>query len=103
MKNAQTVAMSAIRAKYEELNPGGHWFDKDTMRFFKCQLPRTGYLIRGAHYFVTRETNPSDVTKYSVRQLTETGRMETIGEFHSYRFKEDATAAIQSIANQVTA
>ncbi|MGF3942914.1 hypothetical protein ACQX8E_14780 [Staphylococcus aureus] len=97
MKHAKTVPMSEIRAYYAEKN-GGHWFNRDTMRFFKTVLPRTGYLIGDTYYFVTRETNPSNEARYSVRSLSAAGALDTVGKFHSYRFREGATEAIAQIA-----
>ncbi|QBQ74444.1 hypothetical protein BcepSauron_064 [Burkholderia phage BcepSauron] len=100
MKNAKTVTMSTIRAHYAEKNPNGHWFDADAMKFFKTRLPARGWLIFGSYYFVSQETNPSGITKFSVRKIDgETGNVETLGEFHRYSTREQAIEVIEGIAN----
>jgi hypothetical protein len=41
----QTMDVSTIRDKAE-----GHWFDKDTMRFFGTRLTETAYSSDGEHW-----------------------------------------------------
>ena len=86
-----------IRAKYERLKPEGHWFDEGTMRFFKTKLPENGYELASGWYFITRETNPSGISRYSVRRLDDAGDIRTVGEFHSYTSAAAARAAIKQI------
>ena len=92
-----TIPISNVRAFYESAQPEGHWFSKSTMRFFKTKLPRTAYQGPAGTMFVTSETDWSDVTRYSVRVQREDGRIETVGEFHSYSARADAIAEIKRL------
>lgn len=76
--------MSGILDRYKAANPSGHWFDEDTMRFFKTKLGDGGFEADdGAVYFPTSEENWSGERRWSVRRLRPDGRIDTIGEFHS--------------------
>lgn len=94
----KTIPMREIRDFYQRNRPDGHWFDADTMRFFKTKLPENGYeLSTGGVYFVTRETNPSGVSAYTVRRQLHNGDIKTVGEFHKYKTAAAARAAIKEI------
>ena len=57
---------------------GFHWFDPDTLRFFKSRIGGAVYQGPGGVYFVTSECGPSGVRRYTVRQFTpSTGACET--------------------------
>lgn len=93
--------MSEIRAAY---NPGEgrHFFDRATMRFFRSQLPRTGYRGPGGVFFVTSEqfqpsTGPAHARRYTVRKLVGEGDIKTIGEFNKLT-REEATAIARKLA-----
>ena len=68
---------------YVESKGISHFFDRDSMRFFKSKLQVGVYGDRG-QYFITSERNPSGVTAFTVRMVAEDGHVETIGEFHSH-------------------
>jgi hypothetical protein len=62
---------------------GSHWFDPDTMRFFKTRVLEGVYQGAGGVYFVTSEKGPSEARKYSVRKFTpDTADISTVGEFN---------------------
>jgi hypothetical protein len=89
----QAVTIDTIKAT--NLLGGGKWFNKDTMRFFNSHVLPTVYKGK---YFITHETNPSGVKRYSVREAIDGGEsIETVGSFHSYESKEEAIEAIESI------
>lgn len=68
----------AVRAK------GSHWFDPDTMRFFKTRISDKVYQGQGGVYFVTSEEDPSGKRAYSVRSFDPaTANIDTVGDFHS--------------------
>lgn len=93
------IPFSAVRNLYDQHQPHGHWFDKATIRFFRTELPQYAFEAAGARYFVTAETNPSGMRKFSVRkQDTTTGEIDTVGDFHSYNNRREATAAIKHLA-----
>lgn len=69
---------------------GGHWFDKDTMRFFGTTIES---LPNAANIFITSEWTGPDETKraYTLRWFnTETDKVETLGEFLHYQTLEEA-------------
>lgn len=78
---------------------GRHWFDVDTMRFFKCRLAEVGYQREdGAVFFVSSEKGPS-VRAYTVRKLTgPKGSIETVGEFQAYGNGRTADRAARAYA-----
>jgi hypothetical protein len=92
-----TIPMSNVRAFYAGAQPEGRWFSKANMCFHKTKLPRTAYQGPAGTMFVTRETDWSDATRYSVRVQREDGRIETVGEFHSYLTRADAIAEIKRL------
>ena len=72
---------------------GGHWFDADTMRFFKSRIESR---IIAGNRFVTSEQPPSGPRMYSVRFFREDGSVGTVGEFCRYLTKEDAIEAAKA-------
>lgn len=81
MTGFNTIA--EIRAANKAI--GHHWFDRDTMAFFKSKIV-SGVLTgpEGHRYFISRETNPAGLTMFSIRKSDDTGAIETVGEFHSH-------------------
>jgi hypothetical protein len=67
---------------------GRFWFRKDTLAFFKSKVYPT--VVHG-HYFITRETNPSGETAFSVRSCFD-GEIDTVGEFFSHATHAEALA-----------
>ena len=76
--------MSDIKNKYKEINPEGHWFDKSTMEFFKSKLPEYGFLHKERLFFISSESAPESIRKYTVRELGKNGNINTIGYFNSH-------------------
>lgn len=95
------VPMHEIKRLYGP-GEGRHWFDTDTMRFFRCRLPDGGYQAsNGRIYFVTSEKGPDGIRAYSVRCLKEPrGTIETIGSFQQYRSRSGANSAALRLAQQ---
>ncbi len=91
------IPFSRVRELYRRKSLRGHWFDEDTMKFFRTVLPLVAdERDDGTIYFYTRETNPSGESMYSVRVLKADGEIDTVGMFHSIRTKgaaQDATIA----------
>ena len=63
-------------------NGQGHWFDPETMRFFKSKI---GIVRKKGddYYFVSSEKFMDDPRMYSVRKMDITGDITTIGDFCS--------------------
>jgi hypothetical protein len=81
---------------------GGHWFDADTLRFFRSRLP-TGCVGRvdNTAWFVTSEAGPfgRGSRAYTVRRANvATGHVDTEGTFRGYATRSAAvTAARQCV------
>ena len=73
---------------------GNHWFERDTMRFFKTRI-ESG-LIAG-HRFITSEKGPDGVRRYSVREACPDGTIDTVGEFQAYRTRDQARAHVLDV------
>lgn len=97
----KTVHITDIISEY---NPGEgrHFFDKDTMQFFRCRLPKFGIRASdGSVYFVTSERHPFSPRKYTVRRLS-INRIETVGGPDNYnRFcdRQSAMSAAKRVVN----
>ena len=80
--------------KYNET--GGHFFDKETMRFFGSRIESKLYKNR---CFITSENNMDGTERfYNVRRFRDDYRsIETIGEFNTIKTKTEA----QRIAKEV--
>jgi len=61
----------------------GHFFDADTMRFFKSRIGRARKCKSGIWFFVTSEKPPHGKRMYSVRKMELDGDINTVGEFCS--------------------
>lgn len=79
-----SIPMSDIREQYRP-GPGRHWFDRETMSFFKTKLPAAG-LHAGLHgnFFITSEVNPSGDRRYTVRLQSEKGDISSPLGFHCF-------------------
>lgn len=70
------------------------WFADDSMKFFGTKLPETALGLGSRIAFVTQETGPAGDGKYSVRSFDwGTGKVETVGQFHSHATQREARAA----------
>lgn len=63
-------------------NKGSHWFDPDTMRFFKGRVLDTVYYGDGG-IFVSSEAREGNDRRYTVRKFNPDGAdISTVGEFN---------------------
>lgn len=76
-------------------NNGGHFFEKDTLRFFQSKVYDEVYQGK---YFITSERFQNEATKYTVRQCDEEGDISTVGKFQAYQTLHEAVSAINLIA-----
>ena len=82
----------------------GHYFSKDTMRFFKSKLIQDVFPTdSGRVYFVTSEQGPDGVRAFSVRCYSIVqDDISTVGEFRGYESRAKAlTAALNCAYNVV--
>lgn len=79
---------------------GSHWFDPDTMRFWRSRVLR-GVMTTadGSSLFVSSEATPEGHRAYSVRRYRE-GRMDTLGDFMGYATAAQARAAMREYARR---
>lgn len=94
----QKIHITDIIATY---NPGEgrHWFDQDSLKYFRCSLPTFGFRAAdGSIYFVSSEKPPFSRRKYTVRCLRGKGRIENVGEFCGYATKARATTQARKAA-----
>lgn len=96
-----TISMIKARNLARSEREGtAYWFGKGETRFFGTKVERGIYEGKGGLFFVTSDGNPrfSAPRRFSVRQAMPDGKIETVGEFHSYKFLEDARDAAKRAA-----
>lgn len=74
--------------KIQEANraAGSHWFDRSTMRFFRCRLLDTVFQGDGGIFFVTSERSPVGPRRYTVRKFDPTtADVDTVGKFNDLK------------------
>lgn len=76
---------------------GHHWFDRDTMRFFRTRLcPATvTALPDGGALFVASDVPPHGPRAYAVRRAHADGSVETLGVVCEFRTRAQAIAALK--------
>lgn len=100
MNGIEVVSIQEIEKLYSP-GIGRHWFDADTMRFFRTRLADCGYKAAdGTIYFASTEKNPSGVRKGSIRRFMGPGKIATVGEFHSYGNMTTADKHARRIAEE---
>jgi hypothetical protein len=77
-----------------------HWFDRDTMRFFKSRVGDKAYADgRGGAFFVSSEQGPHMARAYSVRHYSaDRCGIDTVGDFMGHKTSAQATAAAKKLA-----
>ena len=98
----KTIPFSEVRDFYQRNQSDGHWFDADSMRFFKTKLPGSAYETSAGVLFVTAETNPSGEKRYSVRRQLVNGGINTVGDFHSFTTAAAARAEIKRLDRETS-
>ena len=78
---------SIADVKERNKETGHYFFDPDSMRFFQSTIGRTLY---GGRFFVTSETGPDHVTRWTVRRAHPDGTIATCGEFQRYSTRDAA-------------
>lgn len=84
------VSIDDVKETYNSKTMG-HWFSKDTMRFFKSRLSETAYLCNDHYYFISSEKSGYDSPRrYSVRSMDNDCNISTIGEFQEFATLREA-------------
>lgn len=76
----------------------GHWFDDDTMAFFKSRID--GDLLYG-RYFITTEKDRDEPRRASIRIAFDGGQIETLGEFGQFASPAVARKALERARESV--
>ncbi len=76
---------------------GSHWFDPDTLRFFKSRVSREAYQgADGRWYFVSSEQAPQASRLYSVRAVDDGwANIESYGGFQAFETRAQAYSALR--------
>lgn len=93
-------SLEQVRAANRNL--GHHWFDADSMRFFRTRLPKG---MIGGRLFVTSEQFVSadgwaDARRYTIRVAKDDGSVETFGEFQEYASGDAARRVAETIVRE---
>lgn len=78
-----------------------HFFDEDTMRFFRSRV-ESGVI--GGRYFITSEQfvgsdEIAQPRRYTIRVARENGHVDTVGEFQEYGTKGLAVRAAHALTD----
>lgn len=97
----KTIPFSNVLDYYERKQPDGHWFDRDTLRFFGSRLPSIAYETNAGLLFITSERDFDGQRRYyNVRRQTVDGHIKTVGPFNEYRTRAEALNAIKQLHAQ---
>lgn len=80
---------------------GHHFFEAGALRFFRSRI---GTELYGGRYFVTSEqfvpsSGRPEPRRYTIREVTPDGSIETVGDFQQYGSGSAARRAIRSLVN----
>ena len=76
--------MTNLQIEYKNRTNGeSHWFDPNTMRFFRSRIGASRKMPNGIIYFVTSEKPPHGQRMFSLRKMELDGDINSIGGFCS--------------------
>jgi hypothetical protein len=90
----------ALKRVYHERRPAEYWFSPDTMRFFGTRIGKV-VQVGQVWLFITSEKPPHGPRAYSVRRMTETGDISTVGEFCVMTRGQAPAALRDAVADEV--
>ncbi len=97
MTTTKVWTIDAIRQAMQAA--GSHWWDRDTMRFFKCRVSGGVFQGDGGVFFVTSEQGPHGPRAYTVRSFDPaTSEIDTVGEFNAIKLLATAKRRAQAAA-----
>lgn len=94
----EVLTMDGIEIEYRNRNRSGHWFDTDTLRFFKTRLGALR-VVRNIWLFISSEKGPHGPRAYTVRRMDEKGNIDNVGEFMEHT-RSSARSALKRAAEQ---
>lgn len=78
----------------------GHFFSKDTMRFFRSKVLTDSKVVGDSLYFITSEQGPDGVRRFTLRQgkvLGDKMDIDTVGSFQGYATRHRALKALKEV------
>lgn len=75
-----------------------HFFEAATMRFFNSRVGRRVY--RGCYFVTSERREIYEPRLYTVRRVTEDGRVTTVGNFQAYKSARAARRAIEQLPEE---
>ena len=94
---------SNVECEYRNRRPGGHWFDRNSLRFFRSIIGREHPLPDGRWLFVSSELNWRGERCYTVRVMAVDGDIDNIGGFLAYTRNTIRAAFKRAIAAEAPA
>ncbi len=96
-----TQSVECLKRLYSERRPDGHWFDRSTMQFFKSRI---GSIVQVGQVwlFVSSEKSPSNPRAYTIRRMSETGDIGTVGDFNAMTRSQAVTALRHAVADELS-
>lgn len=89
------VYESVAEIRRRNKDAGQHWFDPDSVRFFRSRVGRRVY---GGKYFISSEQfDDSTPRRWTIRVADENGRIHEVGQFQEYDSYRAAERALQRI------
>lgn len=87
---------------------GGHWFDADTMRFFRSRVlgggcDEEGYFVSSEKFVTYYPRYHEEPRRYTVRRIDDEGHVTEVGEFQAYATARAARRAIERLRKGVKA
>lgn len=86
--------LSVEEARTANRMRGHHFFDPDTMRFFRSRIASG---MQGGRFFVTSEKPPHGPRHYTVRFAKKSGDVQTVGDFGAFHSRGAALTGIKRI------
>lgn len=103
MTTETTCCFTIEEIKRRNARAGFHFFDRDTMRFFRSRIA-PGVMHAGKqdvyNIFITSEKYSDSAPRlYTVRHMTDDGDIVSLSKFQAYRSLESARAAVRRFKN----
>ena len=82
--------MSNVEQEYRNRRPQGHWFDADTMRFFKSRIGQEISIPSGWLFVTSERQDWQAPRRYSIRYLNyrKGADIYTVGPFYEFTASE---------------
>lgn len=90
--------MDGIEIEYRNRNRSGHWFDEDTLRFFKSRIGALA-IVGKIWLFISSEKDWGRPRGYTIRRMDEKGNISNVGEFMEHT-RGSAPSALRRAAEQ---